>query len=319
MELYVGIDVGKFKLDVHLNKKSVQFDNSKAGINKIIKLLQKEERKSFMIKLVVCEATGGYEANLAMQLNASNYHVHVAHPNKVRAFAKSQGKLAKTDSIDAAILSEYANTFSLTANYKPMPGGQVELRALLQRRNQLIDEKTREKNRLDKQLTLFSRKSIESHIKWIDKEVQSIQEEITTLIEQHPELEKSIELLKSIPGIGELTAATMLTAVPELGQIEDKKLAALVGVAPINHDSGKHKGKRQIKGGRAVIRKTLYMATIAGIRFNTVLKQNYQKLRSRGKPAKVAIVATMRKLLMIINSVFKRKTPWEKNQLKELT
>jgi transposase len=316
MELYVGIDIGKSNLDVSLNNTAIRFLNSQIGIEKIIKLFKKYEKKGFIIKLVICEATGGYQDNLATALAENNYPVHVAHPNKVKAFASSLGILAKTDKLDAGSLSAYGSKFQLTANYKPLPTEQKELQTLIQRRRQLIEEKIRETNRLDKPIRESARKSIESHVDWIEKEIERIQQEINALIENHSDLKASINLLKSIPGIGNLTAAILLTSLPELGKIEDKSLCALAGVAPINQDSGSYKGKRQIKGGRSIIRESLYMATISSIRCNSVIKNFYQRLRAKGKPAKVAIVAAMHKLLLIINSVFKRQTSWVESLIK---
>jgi transposase len=319
MELYVGIDVGKNKLDIHLNNKDLQVSNSQVGFKKIIKFFKKEEQKGFSIKLVICEATGGYEQDLVALLDKENYRIHVAHPNKVRDFAKSQGILAKTDRIDARMLSDYGKKYELIANYKPLCAEQIELQGLLQRRRQLLDEKIREENRLDKSLTNLSQQSIKSHVKWLKDEINRLEEEIKGHIKKNPNLSTPIDLLKSIPGIGELSAATIITALPEIGQIEDKSLCALVGVAPMNRDSGKYRGKRQIKGGRSVVREILYMAAISSIRCNSVVKNCYRNLRSKGKPAKVAIVAAIRKLLLIVNSVFKRQTPWVENYQRGLT
>jgi transposase len=311
MEAYIGIDVGKSNLDVHVNGQDINTANSDTAIKKLIKRFKKEESNGLTIKLIICEATGGYEELLVNLLAESGYPIHVAHPNKVRYFAKSQGQLAKTDRIDARILSEYGRLSQLQSNHKPVSAEQVELRSLLQRRRQLLDEKVRESNRLDKPITNACRHSIKSHIKWIEKEVKQIEKATKEQVEENQSLKEAIALLESIPGVGFLTAATVLTGLPELGELGDKELSALVGVAPMNADSGKYQGKRSIKGGRRVIREILYMATIASLRCNKVIKDYYHRLRAKGKPGKVAIVAGMHKLLRIINSVFKRQSPWE--------
>jgi transposase len=185
------------------------------------------------------------------------------------------------------------------------------LRALFIRRKQLLDEQIREKNRLDKYLLDVLRQSIERHTAWLKLELEDIEKLITEYINTHDQTKKSIELLESVPGVGTLTAVALLTELPELGHINNKQLSALVGVAPLNQDSGKRVGKRYIKGGRSSIRKNLYMAAISSVRFNPEIKIFYQRLRAKGKATKVALIAVIRKLLILLNSIVQRKTPWE--------
>lgn len=317
MELYIGVDVSKTKLDVYINdiaKREYEFENSKLGIEKLIELLENLQSKNNVIQLVVCEATGGYERLLSIMLRAVNIPIHVAHANKVRNFAKATGKFAKTDKIDAKILNEFAQVFRPSSDTISLTPELDSLRALFIRRQQLLDEKVRENNRLDKHILDKLRESIEKHIKWIEKELKEIDTLINQQIEAHEQIKNSVELLKSVPGIGVLTAIALLTDLPELGQIGDKQLAALVGVAPLNRDSGKMTGKRYIKGGRGSIRKSLYMAAVVSVRFNPDMKMFYQRLRSKGKATKVALTAVIRKLLTLLNAIIYRKTPWESRE-----
>lgn len=314
MELYVGIDVSKASLDIHvngINEKDLKLENSQSGIENLVQFLKSLQLKDHVIKLVICEATGGYERLLSKILQAADLPVHTAHPNKVRNFAKALGQFAKTDRIDAKILSEFAKVF------KPNPDTDIitpefeYLKALFLRRQQLLAEKLRESNRLDKDLLVVLRQSIEKHILWLKKELQEIEKLIEKHLKSHDAIKSSVELLTSVPGVGALTAIALLVRLPELGTIEDKKIAALVGVAPLNRDSGKITGKRFIQGGRRSIRSSLYMAAVSSIRFNSDMKAYYQHLRKKGKAAKVALTAVVRKLIILLNKIARRKTPWE--------
>lgn len=314
MELYVGIDVSKEKLDTYVNyieKGDYCFENSKEGIKKLIILLKNLQSKGHVIKLIICESTGGYEKLLSNMLHEKELPIHVAHANKVRDFAKATGKFAKTDKIDSQILNQYAQVFKPNPDKVFLPPELETLRVLLTRRQQLLDEKTRESNRLDKLLLKVLETSIEKHIQWIEKELKEINKLITEQVKTHDNIDHLVELLSSIPGIGLISAATLLTELPELGHIGDKELSALVGVAPMNRDSGKKIGKRFIKGGRGIVRKTLYMAALSSIRFNPDMKSFYQRLRENGKVAKVALIAVVRKLLILMNSVMQRGSRWE--------
>jgi transposase len=244
-------------------------------------------------------------------LRTAGFPIHVAHPNKIRNFAKAIGKFAKTDKIDAKILSEFSRVFKPHADGSALTPELETLQVLCLRRQQLLDEKIRETNRLDKQLVDVLRKSIDKHVIWLKDEIKAVEKLIEEHLTLHETIKKSVELLKSVPGIGALTAISLLTGLPELGCLEDKKLAALVGVAPLNRDSGKTIGKRYIKGGRKSVRKSLYMAAVVSVRFNPDMKVFYQRLRQKGKAAKVALIAVIRKLLILLNHVARRRTPWE--------
>jgi transposase len=317
MELYVGIDVSKKQLDVYigeLEKKEHQFENTQAGIEKLMEFLKNLQKKEYVIPLVICEATGGYERLLSTMFKVVGLPIHVAHPNKVRNFTKATGQFAKTDRIDAKILSEFAKVFKPKPDLVSLTPELEKLQALFIRRRQLLNDKTRESNRLDKHLLEKLRQSIERHIHWIERELKDIEQLIAEQVKMDDVIKKSVELFSSVPGIGTLTAVALLTELPELGNIEDKQLATLVGVAPLNQDSGKKIGKRYTKGGRNAIRKNLYMAAVASIRCNPDMKKFYQRLRANGKVAKVALIAVIRKLLMMLNSIARRGTPWENRQ-----
>lgn len=314
MELYVGIDVSKLQLDVHINdieKNDYRVENSKTGVESLIKNLQCLQKEGHIIQLIICEATGGYERFLVTMLRAADFPIHVAHANKIRNFAKAIGKFAKTDRIDAKILNEFARVFKSNADTTILTPELEILQALFMRRQQLLDEKVRETNRLDKNLPDVLRESIEKHVIWLKNELKEVERLIEQHLESHDSIKKTVELLVSVPGVGTLTAISLLTGLPELGHFEDKKLAALVGVAPLNRDSGKMIGKRYIKGGRSSIRKNLYMAAVSSVRFNPDMKIFYQRLRKKGKAAKVALTAVVRKLIILLNQVARRKTPWE--------
>jgi len=314
MELYIGVDVSKTHLDIHINDAKngqIRLENSKGGIEDLIKTLQDLQKEGDVICLVICEATGGYEKLLSIMLQASSLPIHIVHPNKVRNFAKATGQFAKTDKIDAKVLSEFARVFKPKADTVILTPELETLQTLFIRRQQLLDEKIRENNRLDKHLLDALRVSIEKHIVWLQDEIKEVEKLIEQHLALHPSIKGSVTLLESVPGIGTLTAISLLTGLPELGHLEDKKLVALIGVAPLNRDSGKMVGKRYIKGGRSSVRKSLYMAAISSVRFNPDMKIFYKRLRLKGKAAKVALIAVVRKLVILLNHVAHRKTPWE--------
>ncbi len=315
MELFFGVDVGKHILDVHICPfgKSFSVNNNEAGIKELIKRIEDSTADEHQLKLVVCESTGGYEKLLVRSLREHNIPIHVAHSNKVRNFARALGKFAKTDKIDASILSEYASKFQPKPQEGEISEDLRQLKELQVRRSQLMEEMTRETNRLDKGVSADLSKSINRHVKWLKNEIGLIEKEIKKFIAEHKEIKSQVDLMESIPGVGKITASIILTDLPEIRTLEDKKLSALAGVAPMNRDSGSKKGRRRIIGGRATLRKFLYMATIASIRFNHVIRSFYQRLRKKDKPAKVAIVAAMHKLLFIIKSVLQRQSVWVEN------
>lgn len=312
MKLHVGVDVSKNKLDVYLNGKNLIIENSNNGLLILIDKLKKEIEQGNEIALVICEASGGYERLLATTLQEQEFPVHVAHANKIRAFAKTKGLLAKTDKIDAELISEYGRVMHPKADIKLLSESAEILGELLKRREQLLDHKQAEKNRLDKERLPSVIKSIKSHIKWLEKEIEQIDKQIEE-VQLQEEFKQQIELLISVPGIGKLTASYLVSFLPELGKFNHKQIAALVGIAPFNRDSGTLRGKRFIQGGRSIVRRILFMAALASIRcYHSDLRTFYQQLRARGKAGKIAIVAVMRKLLIVLNSVINRQTPWVK-------
>lgn len=261
---------------------------------------------------VVCEATGGYERLLVDVLRKNNIPIFVEHANKIRAFAKSKGLLAKTDRIDSQLISDYARIMQPTPKDYPLSEELSEIRELLKRREQLIEDKNREIVRLDKQYASRIKKFIQSHITYLDKQIEAVETEIEEKT-KNTSVQKKVELLASIPGIGKQTALIILSFLPELGSLEHKSLAALVGVAPFNRDSGQYRGKRFIQGGRKMLRKALYMAAVASHHWNQPLQAFYKRLIPKGKPAKVGLVAVMNKMIAMANSVYKRQSPWVEN------
>lgn len=304
MKQVAGIDVGKQTLDVSIQGQSVQrHANTAKGCKRLIALLWQQR-----VEQVVCEATGGYERPLVAALQGNALAVHVAHPNKVRAYAKALGLLAKTDRLDAEVLRHYGEQLEPVARPQQDPESE-ELRALLRRRQQLVATRSKEKNRLEHQ----SSESILRHVAWLDAEVQGIERHYRACLARTERLASEAKLYQSVHGVGELTALTLLAELPELGQLPGAQLTALVGVAPWSQDSGKRRGYRAIRGGRANVRKALYMSALSAIRKESGVKAFYMRLRKRGKPGKVALVAVMRKQLLILNAVAKRGTPWIEN------
>lgn len=302
---YIGIDVSKATLDICYLDEVITIPNQLASIQQWIQKIKKYK----CIELVVCEATGGYERILVKMLQKEGIPVFAEHANKIRAFAKTKGLLAKTDRIDAKLIAEYAYTMQPRSRQYSLSEDAEPIRDLLKRRNQLLDDKARETARIDKEPSARIKKFISKHIEFLDKQLEAIQKEIKQLSEKGS-IQEEVNLLTSIPGVGQQTALMILTLLPEIGSLENKSLAALVGVAPFNRDSGQFRGKRFVQGGRKTLRKALYMAAVAAVRWNKPLADFYHRLRAKGKPAKVAIVAVMNKLLAMANSVYKRKSPW---------
>lgn len=302
--MIAGIDVGKFYLDVSIGGESVEsFSNSNEGINALLSILQERQ-----VSRTICEATGGYERDMTQSLRKVGIEAQVVHPNKVRAFAQASGVLAKTDKIDAQILFRFGEVF-VAAGQLPVDDKILKLRDLLRRRQQLVQMRVKEVNRLEKHASDTSRVSCERHLAWLDEELaemdRAYRAKLTDL-----ELKPKAMLYQSVRGIGALTAATLIAELPELGQYNSKSLTALVGLAPWSKDSGKQHGYRSIRGGRANIRKVLYMAALSTIRREGQMRHFYLRLKQRGKPGKVAIVAVMRKMLLVLNAIAHRGTPW---------
>jgi transposase len=304
-EAYVGIDVGKAWLDVAVwDQEDIQrVSNDDSGIEAIITWVVELEAQ-----LIVVEATGGYEQRLVQALLRQGLPVAVANPTRVRALAKATGKLAKTDVIDAGLIAEYACKIQ-PAVLAPKKVQEIRLRALVTRREQLVAMRTAEQNRLGTALNSLQA-DVREHIEWMTDRIQALEAEIDQLMDTLPEWRAQAQLLDSIPGVGMLTAVTVLAEMPELGQLDRQKIAALAGLAPFNRDSGSKRGKRRIFGGRKKVRRVLYMACMSAIRCNPVLRSFYQRLTQKGKIFKVAITACMRKLLTIMNAMTRNQLNW---------
>ena len=309
MKVVAGIDVGKTCLDVSVSAGPVRrFDNTPAGIAALVGWLESQG-----VTDVVCEATGGYERPVVRRVRRTGLSIHVAHPNRVRHFARAAGGQAKTDALDAQMLARYGQVFELPRTVAAAADREV-LQDLLRRRKQLVDQRVQERHRLDKGLTEGARPSTQRHIEWLDDEIERLDEEYRKALATSVELAEAAALYRSVPGVGALTAATLVGYLPELGHCRGKQLTALVGLAPWAQDSGRQQGYRSIRGGRGTVRRGLYLAALSAIRCNDDLRRFYQGLRQRGKTGKVALVAVMRKLLLVLNAIAQRGTPWVEHQ-----
>jgi transposase len=303
---YVGIDVSKLTLDLHvLEGSSHQWPNTDEGQQALIAML-----KPLGVHRIVLEASGGYERLLVVALIAAGLPVVVINPRQVRDFAKALGLLAKTDRIDAYVLARFAQ--AVQPPERPLPNEHLlKLRELLARRSQLIEMRTMESNRLQQAHARRVRSDLLSSIEFIEKRLKRLDLEIDEELQQSPAWQEKIDLLQTVPGIGPQTARVLVIELPELGSCTRQQGAALVGLAPFHRDSGQFRGKRMIGGGRADVRRALYMAALTASRSNPVLRAHYQKLRAANKPFKVAIVACMRKLLTILNAMLRERQPWK--------
>jgi len=304
-ERVIGIDVGKSKLDVGLtSEKRVRvWANNEAERAELSNWVVEQE-----VTLVVVEASGGYEAAIVSELADRGLAVALVNPTRVRAFARAEGLLAKTDKIDARLIARFGATM------KPEPQvrrdqEQLALNQWVTRRRQVVFMLTAEKNRLQTAPEAI-RANIVRHIEWMQAEIESLEQQINQAIAADPTWCETARQIETVPGVGSITASTLLADLPELGQLNRRKIAALVGVAPFNHDSGKHRGKRRIFGGRNSVRSVLYMATLSATRHNPVIKAFYQRLLDKGKLKKVALTACMRKLLVILNTMVKTGQDW---------
>jgi len=304
--VFVGIDVAKKSWDVHLlpSEARMKLAADEAGVLELGTALA-----SLGSCLIVMEASGGYERELAAELVAAGHRVAVVNPRQVRDFARGLGQMAKTDPIDARVLAQFARL----VNPRPLekrPAQQAELDALVARRRQLIELRTMEKNRLGQASSKAAQKSIVRILDAIRKQLKDVDRLILKLIASHDDWRHTADIVQSVPGVGPVTSATLVAELPELGKLDRQAIAALAGLAPFNHDSGVLRGKRTIRGGRASVRTALYMAALSGMRCNPVLKRFAARLRSLGKPAKVVITACMRKLLTLLNALVRNQTPW---------
>jgi transposase len=304
-EYFVGIDVSKDTLDVcvYPTQDTFRVPNSPDGLGELIKRLKPIEPQ-----LIVFEATGGYETLAVSSLAVAGLPVVVVNPRQIRDFAKSIGRLAKTDVIDAGVIARFAS--AVRPELRPLKDSpSQELTGLVTRRRQIVDMIVAETNRLNA-ATRRNRRDIQAHIRWLQKRQDQIDDEIKRDIKNSPLWRTTDQILQSTSGVGPATSSTLISCVPELGQLNHKKIACLIGVAPLNRDSGRFKGRRMIWGGRAQVRAVLYMSTLSAIRFNPIIRQFYQRLREAGKCFKVAMVACMRKLLVILNAMVRNQTKW---------
>jgi transposase len=307
---FVGIDVAKGRLDAfQLPQGELRdFVHDRSGIKAIVAWLI-ELRPA----LVVLEATGGYERDVVAELASAGLPVVVVNPRQVRQFAGALGILAKTDRIDAAVLARFAR--DVRPEIRAIPSEKErELAEILARRRQLIELRAAESNRLKQAASLKVKRNIEHTLKFVDRQLKALDEQLDKHIRQSPIWREKDELLRSVPGVGPQTSRTLVAELPELGQCSRREIASLVGVAPLNRDSGQYRGHRTTWGGRGTVRSALYMATLSAIKHHPPLRTVYQRLRSQGKKAKVAIVACMRKLLILLNSILKNKKPRRKFQ-----
>jgi transposase len=304
-EHYVGIDMSKDWFDVAVlgEKRTKQFTNTKKGIRDLVRWMGQ-----FQPQLIVVEATGGYEEALVLGLFEAGLPVALVSPQRVRQYARAKGRLAKTDPLDAHLLAEYGKAIQPRL-FVGKSEARKRLSALVGRRNQLNAMLQAEKNRRRGQ-TGAVRSSLEKVIACLETELHQMDQEIQALLQEQPDLQAQEKLLRTAKSIGAVTAATLLADLPELGQLDRQQVAALVGVAPMNADTGKKRGYRKTKGGRPEVRRTLYMATLTGIRYNPVLKPHYEQLLKRGKEKKVALTACMRKLLVILNAMLRDQQPF---------
>lgn len=302
---FVGLDVSKHWIDgaVRPGDTRLRVPNTDEGITALVAQL-----KPLRPTLVVLEATGGFEVPVATALTMADVPVAIVNPRQVRDLAKALGRLAKTDRIDADVLALFAER--VRPEPRPLPdAAHQELAALVARRRQLVEMLVAERNRLALARAAV-RRDLRQHIRWLERRLGDLDGQITTLIRQSPVWRAQDNLLRSVPGIGPVTASAIIVGLPELGHISRRQIAALVGCAPLNRDSGQRHGHRVIWGGRAPMRAALYMATLVATRHNPVIRAFYQRLRSDGKAPRVAIIAAMRKLLTILNAMLRHQQPW---------
>jgi transposase len=304
----IGIDVSKAELVIALHPSGEQWTSATTGgaLEALIARLQ-----TVAPQIIVVEATGGYERALVAMAASVGLPVAVINPRQVRAYAQALGRTAKTDAIDADVLARFGA--QMQPAVRPVPDTATQaLEALVTRRRQLLDMLGAEQRRLAQAPpTGRITRDLRNHIRWLERRIDDVDEEIGTAIQASPVWRVSDDLLRSVPGIGPTTARTLLAELPELGRLDRRAIAALVGVAPFNCDSGTHRGQRHIWGGRASVRACLYMAALVATRHNPTLRAFYRRLRDAGKPAKVALVAVMRKLLTIVNAMLKHQSRWQ--------
>ncbi len=310
-EINVGVDVSKEKLDVHVRPLGERFtvDNDAKGHARLVKRLRGRP-----IMRIVLEATGGYEASAVLALGQAGLPACVVNPRQVHDFKKSTGQLAKTDVIDAEVLSHFGE--AIRPDVRPLPDETaLELSALVARRRQLVEMRTAELNRLEKNPKRAIARGLRRHVDWLEKEIRQVEEDLDKMIKGSPLMSEKSGRLQTTPGVGPVLSRSLLADLPELGTLNRKEVAALVDVAPFNDDSGKRvkDGNRHIRGGRANVRCVLYMGASSAARHNPVIRALYNRLLEGGKKKKVALVACMRKLLTILNAMIRTGSDWDPN------
>jgi transposase len=304
-EVFIGIDVHKDTLEVCVDQRAEHWEcaNDEVGVEGLLTTLA-----ALWPTLIVVEASGGYERYLVAEAFAAGLPVVVVNPTRVRRLAEALGIMAKTDTIDAYVIARFAERVRPSVR-EPQSAEQQQLSALVTRRRQLVAIRTAEKNRLSTCPELM-RTDIEEHVAWLERRIEQLEDEIKDMLTHNPSWRERTALVSTVPGIGQVTAATLVADLPELGTISRQQIAALAGLAPYNKDSGPRKRKRRIFGGRASVRCVLYMATLSASRHNPVIKRFYQRLIDKGKPEKVALTACMRRLLVIVNAMVRKQEPW---------
>ena len=305
--VFVGIDVAKDRLDVHLRPSGevLAVGHDGTGLTVLV-----ERLAELAPALVVLEATGGFEVTVAAALGAAQLPLAVVNPRQIRDFARATGRLAKTDRLDAEAIARFAEAVQPAP--RPLPSAAARaLGELVARRRQLVEMITSEGQRRRQARDPRLARRLDAHVTWLQKELAALETDLDDAVRGTPAWRAAEDLLASVPGIGKTSARTLIAELPELGRLDRRKIAALVGVAPINRDSGSFRGRRMVMGGRASVRTALYMPTLTAIRRNPPLPAFYQRLIGRGRPAKVAITACMRKLLIILNAILRDQTPWQ--------
>lgn len=305
--MFIGIDVAKDRLDVHVRPGGESFAVARDGEGLAALTERMRELKP---ALIVMEATGGFEVTVAATLGAAKLPLAVVNPRQIRDFARATGKLAKTDALDAAAIAHFAE--AVHPEPRPLPDEQARaLGELVARRRQVVEMIVAETHRRRQMTQRLLLRRVDRHLAVLQEELSEIERELDDSIRGTPAWRANDDLLKSVPGIGKAVSRTLLAELPELGTLSRKQIAALVGVAPLNRDSGTMRGRRSTWGGRATVRSALYMAALVAARHNPIISTFYKRLRAAGKPAKVALTACMRKLLVILNAILRDRTPWQ--------
>jgi transposase len=305
--MVIGIDVAKEHLDIHVRPtdEAWRVSNDDAGLITLVTRL-----RALGPLVIVLEASGGYEIPLTAALASAALPVAVVNPRQIRAYARAVGQLAKTDRLAAHVIALFAEAVRPAA--RPVPDEQARaLGELIARRRQLVDMLVAEQNRRPLVRDRRLQRHVDAHIAWLEEALRRLDHDLTTLIRTTPAWREADDLLRSVPGIGPVTACTRIADLPELGRLDRRRIAALAGLAPFARDSGAFRGRRMIAGGRPQVRRVLYMATLAAIRFNPAIREFHQRLVAAGRPGKVAVTAAMRKLLTILNAMLRDRRPWQ--------